>query len=257
MQEDSALPAEKTIIIDEPALRQGFTAVPNFLFSLKGLSHGARLTYVLLLRFAWQENSCFPGVETMAENLEVERKSVIRYTQELRKSGLITVTRRGLGKTNIYHLTRWSQFEQHARPTSRTAATPSSKSVITGSPTHRTCGSPSGRITRSPARRIGITRSRQEPSRRKLSVNADHDLGNKEATHIQYVVDEILKVCDDTASSSFYRQVASRVDDNVIFGWLAEIRQDPTIENRGAIFVSKLKAWRQKHAAPIASWHQS
>ena len=93
-----------TIVIDDPALRQGFTMVPNILFSRKGLSHGARLTYVLLLKYAWQEGSCFPGVDRMALDLGVERKSVMRYTRDLRNKGLIHIRRRGFGKTNVYRI---------------------------------------------------------------------------------------------------------------------------------------------------------
>ena len=93
-----------TIVIEDPLLRKGFTIVPNLLFMLKGLSHGARLTYVLLLKYAWQEGSCFPGIDRLAEDLGVERKSVMRYTRELRSTGLISVKRRGFGKTNVYRI---------------------------------------------------------------------------------------------------------------------------------------------------------
>jgi predicted transcriptional regulator len=95
-----------TIVIRDPILRKGFTIVPNVLFAFMGLSHGARLTYVLLLKHAWQEGSCFPGIDRLAEQLEVERKSVMRYTKELQDAGLITIERRGLRRTNIYHINR-------------------------------------------------------------------------------------------------------------------------------------------------------
>jgi len=97
---------EHTIVVEDPVLRKGFTSVPNLLFCLKGLSHGARLTFVLLLKYAWQEKSCFPGVDTLASDLEVERKSVIRYTKELEEYGLVAIRRRGLGKTNVYYINR-------------------------------------------------------------------------------------------------------------------------------------------------------
>ncbi len=95
-----------TIVIEDPVLRKGFTIVPNLLFAAKGLSHGARLTYVLLLKYAWKKGSCFPGIDRLAEEIEVERKSVMRYTSELQNRGLVTIKRRGLGKTNVYHLNR-------------------------------------------------------------------------------------------------------------------------------------------------------
>ena len=95
-----------TIVIKDPLLRKGFTIVPNLLFLFKGLSHGARLTYVLLLKYAWQEGSCFPGIDRLADELEVERKSVMRYTKELQDRGLVSIKRRGLGKTNVYHINK-------------------------------------------------------------------------------------------------------------------------------------------------------
>src|SRR5512136_649433 len=94
------------IVIDEPSLRYGFTLVPNYLFSFRGLSHGAKLTFILLLKYAWQQSQCFPGVVRLAAELEVERKSVIRYTQELVSRGLVAIERRGRGRTNLYHLCR-------------------------------------------------------------------------------------------------------------------------------------------------------
>jgi hypothetical protein len=97
---------EHTIVIEDPFLRGGFTAVPNLLFGLKGLSHGARLTYVLLLKYAWLQGSCFPGIDRLGEDLGVERKSVMRYTRELQDRGLVTIERRGRGKTNVYHINR-------------------------------------------------------------------------------------------------------------------------------------------------------
>ena len=106
MQSLKAVLRKHTIVIEDPLLKKGFTIVPNLLFALKGLSHGARLTYVLLLKYAWQEDSCFPGVERLAGELDVERKSVMRYTRELHRRGLIGIERRGLGKTNVYHINR-------------------------------------------------------------------------------------------------------------------------------------------------------
>ncbi|MBC7264775.1 MAG: helix-turn-helix domain-containing protein [Chloroflexi bacterium] len=119
MQSLKEILEKHTIVIEDPLLRKGFTIVPNLLFLFKGLSHGARLTYVLLLKYAWQEGSCFPGIDRLAAELGVERKSVMRYTRELREKGLISIRRRGLGKTNVYHITKLreeviSKLKSHA-----------------------------------------------------------------------------------------------------------------------------------------------
>jgi len=93
-----------TIIIENPALRQGFTQIPNYVFKDKRLSFGARITYGILLSYAWQEGSCFPGQDKIATDLGAVRKTINLFLQELRKAGYIYWKRRGLGKTNIYYI---------------------------------------------------------------------------------------------------------------------------------------------------------
>jgi len=93
-----------TIIIQNPALRQGFTQIPNYVLRDGRLSFGARLTYTMLLSYAWQEGSCFPGQERIAQDLGVTRQRISAYLRELRKAGCIDWKRRGLGKTNVYYV---------------------------------------------------------------------------------------------------------------------------------------------------------
>lgn len=95
-----------TIYIEDETLRAGFAQVPNRILRMKGLSHGARLTYALLLSYAWQKGSCFPGQERLAEDLDVSRQSISTYLRELKTKGLIIVKRRGLGQTNVYIIPR-------------------------------------------------------------------------------------------------------------------------------------------------------
>ena len=51
---------KNTIVVLNEALKQGFTQLPRFVLKDKKLSFGARLTYAVLLSYAWQEDSCFP-----------------------------------------------------------------------------------------------------------------------------------------------------------------------------------------------------
>lgn len=223
------------IIIDEPALRRGFTVVPNVLFSLKGLSHGARLTYILLLKYAWQEGSCFPGIDRLAYDLEVERKSVMRYTQELQARDLVSIERRGRGITNVYHICRWSEEVLASAGDARMTG------LRSRSPMHRTSGNPIQGTSKSPTG--GTLQIHSSPRlRRQNAVDAADGIDRKHPAHVAYLVDEILKVCGDKKSTAFYRQVAREVDDHHIFRLLAEIRQDPTIKNRGAVFTIKVGA---------------
>ena len=82
-------------------------ALPNFpgMFLMdKKLSFGARLTYAVLLSYAWQEDSCFPGQNRMAKDLGVSRQMINEYLNELRDKKYISWERRGLGKTNVYYI---------------------------------------------------------------------------------------------------------------------------------------------------------
>lgn len=106
MTEPSISPASP----ERAALRgthQGFTQVPNAVLQLGqqgALSHGALLTYIFLLRYAWQKDTCFPSQDTLATDLGVSVRSASGYLRELQQQGLIAVQRRGLGKTNVYRL---------------------------------------------------------------------------------------------------------------------------------------------------------
>jgi len=83
---------------------------------VRGLSHSAKLTYALILSYAWQKDYCFPGQETLARDLEVSTRSVIEYLKELQARGLIRIQRRGLGKTNVYHVLRYPPVSDHPAP---------------------------------------------------------------------------------------------------------------------------------------------
>lgn len=95
---------ERIEVTRAASLDSGFTQVPNWLRDLKGLSHSARLTWLYLLQYSFQKGYSFPGIATLADDLEVSRHSVMRYTQELQDYGLLHIQRRGQGLTNVYHL---------------------------------------------------------------------------------------------------------------------------------------------------------
>jgi hypothetical protein len=92
------------IASNDPVTMHGFTQVPNFLFKNTGLSMGAIVVYSKFLSYAWHNNYVFPGQQTLADDLDVSRKSVNTWIAELESAGLIEVTQRGLGKTNLYLL---------------------------------------------------------------------------------------------------------------------------------------------------------
>ena len=104
MQPVGQVLAKNTIIIENKALRQGFTQIPNYVLRDCSLSLGARLTYTMLLSYAWQESRCFPGQTRLAADLGVDERSVRRYLVELRGSGYVDWKQQGFGKPNIYYI---------------------------------------------------------------------------------------------------------------------------------------------------------
>lgn len=95
---------ERNIILEapDPVTAGGFTQVPNFILRSATLSMGAKLTYAMFLSYAWNNDLCFPGQEKLAESVGVSRQSVGTFIRELEREELVSVQRRGLGKTNIY-----------------------------------------------------------------------------------------------------------------------------------------------------------
>lgn len=95
---------ERNIELDtlDPVVQGGFTQVPNFILKHSDLSIGAKLTYAMFLSYAWHNDSCFPGQDRLAADIGMSRPRVTQFTAELKKAGLVTIQRRGLGKTNIY-----------------------------------------------------------------------------------------------------------------------------------------------------------
>src|SRR5713101_2673840 len=95
---------EQNIVLEtlDPVARGGFTQVPNFILKSADLSLGAKVTYAMFLSYAWHNESCFPGQEKLAADMGMSRSRVAEFISELSKNGLITIKRRGLGKTNIY-----------------------------------------------------------------------------------------------------------------------------------------------------------
>ena len=95
---------EKNILLDtvDPVTQLGFTQVPNFILRDARLSIGAKLTYTMFLSYAWHNDLCFPGQERLAADMGMSVPSVSNFIAELAAHALVTVKRRGLGKTNLY-----------------------------------------------------------------------------------------------------------------------------------------------------------
>ena len=97
---------ERNIILKgaDAATAKGFTQVPNFLLKSKKLSAGDKMTFAMLLSYAWQDDFCFPGQRRLGEDMGLHETNVRRHLKSLQANGLLAIVRRGQGKTNIYEL---------------------------------------------------------------------------------------------------------------------------------------------------------
>jgi hypothetical protein len=86
----------------DPVARYGFTQLPNFILRNPDISIGAKTVYSLFISYAWHNNFCFPGQETLAKAIGMSVGSVNAFIKELEAVGLIEIERRGQGRTNLY-----------------------------------------------------------------------------------------------------------------------------------------------------------
>ncbi len=54
------------LVTKDPVVLGGFTQVPNFILENPDLSEGAKVVYSLFLRYAWDNDFCFPGQQCLA-----------------------------------------------------------------------------------------------------------------------------------------------------------------------------------------------
>ena len=106
------------IVGADPVTLHGFTQVPNFILTKKEISVGAKLAYAMLLKYAWDDNACFPGQLRLADDMGAGERSIRTYLKELETAGILEIRQRGLGKTNLYrlHLTIQKQKSGRRRP---------------------------------------------------------------------------------------------------------------------------------------------
>jgi hypothetical protein len=90
------------VIVENEMLRAGFAALPYVVLKDTGLSLGARLTYAVLLSYAWQDSETFAGQETMAKVMGISGRQLQRYLYELRDRRYIDISREDRRFNNTY-----------------------------------------------------------------------------------------------------------------------------------------------------------
>lgn len=92
------------IVVENEMLRAGFAAFPYKVLRDTRLSVGARITYGVLLSYAWCEGSTFAGQARMSRDIGVSERQLRDYLRELQDRGYIRIKRQGLNKPNLYYI---------------------------------------------------------------------------------------------------------------------------------------------------------
>lgn len=103
------------------------TQVPNLILRGPNIGLGAKLAYSLFLHFAWNNDSCFPSQDRLAGHMGMSVSRVNEYIKELEAAGLIEITRRGRGKTNLYKVNFVVKGKR--KPASASPSVPARRSV--------------------------------------------------------------------------------------------------------------------------------
>lgn len=85
-------------------VEEGYFFMPNKIVRDKRISSSAFRIYCLLRMRLFQKNYCFPGRDTLAEELGASTRQVDRYINELKIAKYIEVKRQGQGRPNKYFL---------------------------------------------------------------------------------------------------------------------------------------------------------
>ena len=124
---------EKGVIHSDPTVQRGFTAVPNVVLDSYHISLPARMLFIYLKQYAWQQESAFPGQTRLGEALGMGERQVRVYLTELIDAGWVTRERRGLGLTNRYWLNEPTPRDEDSH---RTDQTPTPGLIGSGNPIH-------------------------------------------------------------------------------------------------------------------------
>ena len=76
--------------------------VPKKLLLMGDISPSAKVLYLHILSYAYDQVTCYPSVNTLADCMECSERAVSRYLQELKIYGLIKYVRGYNGKSNRY-----------------------------------------------------------------------------------------------------------------------------------------------------------
>jgi len=256
---------QRTVILKDEALKRfqgGFTSIPNVVLRDSKLSIGARITYAMLLKYAWQDDFCWPAQAKIADDLGLKARMVRYHLDELKKNKLIDWKRQGLNRPNIYYILRLPE-PTPASPDRQYIATPEWQ---------QTAEQERQQIatyvdTKNNTKDVNVSNNTSKtgewspaavPALAPLSSNGNESGQNgkveiEDLVDRNYAMEEIFKVFPNERqkkiSVNFYRKVFARLPSKDVLRVLNVTKYDTLIDpsskgtakNPAAIFTNRLK----------------
>lgn len=110
-----------------------FTIVDNYILEAKQLIGMEQIIYIHLKKYANSNGKCFPGIETMAENLSCTPNTIRKYLKSLKTKGYIDIEHRYEGneqQSNLYTLLPYPEYREEQQTKEETSGAESQKEII-------------------------------------------------------------------------------------------------------------------------------
>lgn len=197
---------DKIEILDE-TLKGGFSATPRLVLRNPNLSRNSKTTYSLLLDYAWQTGSCFPGQQTLANDLGVSVRTVQRDLEELKKSGLIDWKQRGKNRTNIYYILPLNalQKDTQKKPELHTEITEDTTNMSDPSTTDL-----SPHDTTETSHIIEEEKYKQKQYKQSLTLEKNNDNEDLDLSTFDSEAVKLAKELDDTKSIKYFQKIVTQ-----------------------------------------------
>ena len=223
--------SEQTVVLQDEGLRKlkGFVQIPRFILLHSALSFGAKCVYGILLSYAWQDDFCFPAQKALAKDTNCSIRQIQRLLKELKEARLLKWKQQGLNKPNIYYLLPLTDGMLMKNPDTTDLSPPEATPM---SPQDTTPASPKEESLKedSSNNSVNVTGnvdnfepldfSNAANAIKKFQTNAELAKGDG----VDFLVMDIMDLCQDAHSKGFYRRVAQRCPASMIREALSEVK---------------------------------
>ena len=96
-----------------------FYKLPQYLTALKDLKPSDKIVYAVLLDYQGNHEYCWPGIRTIAKDTGQSHTTIIECIRRLEAKALLTVERRGNGKSAHYRVTQTAKESLPVRELNR------------------------------------------------------------------------------------------------------------------------------------------